>query len=76
MEWAIEVMRELGIPVACTMRMVPTGDIHNVPPGECAVRMANAGEYPCSRNWISDIVGLNCQYDTDTCILQVQILLG
>ena len=43
-EWAIEVMKELGIPVACTMRMGPTGDMHNVLAGECAVRMAKAGE--------------------------------
>ena len=41
--WAIEVMKELGVPVACTMRVGPTGDLANVPPGDCAVRMAKAG---------------------------------
>ena len=43
-EWAIEIMKELKVPVACTMRMGPTGDIHNVSPGECALRMARAGQ--------------------------------
>ncbi len=43
-EWAIEVMKELGVPIACTMRMGPTGDQHDVSVGECAVRMAKAGE--------------------------------
>ena len=28
-EWAIEVMKEMGIPVALTMGLGPTGDIHN-----------------------------------------------
>jgi len=53
-EWAIETLKETGLPVACTMRMGPTGDIDDVAPGDCAVRMAKAG---------ADIIGLNCQYD-------------
>ena len=48
-EWAIEVMKELGVPVACTMRVGPTGDFDDVSPGDCAVRMANTGKYyPCT----------------------------
>ena len=31
-EWAIEVMKELGVPVACTMRVGPTGDFDDVSP--------------------------------------------
>ena len=42
--WAIEVMKELGVPVACTMRVGPTGDFDDIPPGECAARMATAGQ--------------------------------
>ena len=42
-EWCIEVMKELKIPVAVTMRMGPTGDEHDVSPQECAVRLAKAG---------------------------------
>ena len=54
-EWAIEVIKEMGIPVALTMGLGPTGDIHNVTPGACAVRMAKAGELPCSINGIHSI---------------------
>ena len=32
----------------------PLGDFHDVPPGECAVRMARAG---------ADVVGTNCYFD-------------
>ena len=50
-EWAIEVMKELGVPVACTLRMGPTGDMQNISPGECAVRMTKAGKYcPCTKD--------------------------
>ena len=38
-------MKELGIPVGCTMRMGPTGDMDDVSPGDCAIRMAKAGWY-------------------------------
>ena len=44
-EWAIEVMKEMGIPVGLTMALGPTGDTHGISPGECAVRMARAGGY-------------------------------
>ena len=42
-EWAIQAMKETKLPVACTLRMGPTGDLNNISPGECAVRMAKAG---------------------------------
>ena len=43
MEWAIEVCKESGKPVASTMCIGPKGDLHGVSAAECAVRMAKAG---------------------------------
>ncbi|XP_049956002.1 betaine--homocysteine S-methyltransferase 1-like isoform X1 [Schistocerca serialis cubense] len=54
MEWAIEVCKASGKAVAATMCIGPLGDLHNIPAGECAVRMAKAG---------ADIVGVNCHFD-------------
>ncbi|XP_022798350.1 betaine--homocysteine S-methyltransferase 1-like [Stylophora pistillata] len=42
-EWAVEVMKSTGKPVAITMQIGPQGDRQNVPSGECAVRLARAG---------------------------------
>ncbi len=47
-EWAIEVMKELNKPIACTMRISSSGDFGGVSPGECAVRMVKAGMYSVS----------------------------
>ena len=44
-EWAIETMVEMGIPVACTMRLPPSGDHTGVSVQDCAVRMAKAGNF-------------------------------
>ncbi|XP_077981780.1 betaine--homocysteine S-methyltransferase 1-like [Glandiceps talaboti] len=52
-EWAIEVCKESGKPVACSLCIGPDGDLHGVSTGECAVRMAQAG---------ADIVGVNCHF--------------
>ena len=46
--WAIEVLRDVGVPIACTLRMGPTGDQQDVSPAECAIRMARAGSSPHS----------------------------
>lgn len=54
LEWAIEVAKETGKPVAATMCMGPTGDETGVPVAECAIRMAKAG---------ADLVGVNCLFD-------------
>ena len=43
-EWSIEVMKELKVPIACTMRICPAGDHDGVSPQDCAVRMAKAGK--------------------------------
>ncbi|KAJ8024009.1 Betaine--homocysteine S-methyltransferase 1 [Holothuria leucospilota] len=58
-EWAIEAMRQLDIPIACSMRIGPAGDLSGVTPQECAVRMAKAG---------ADVVGINCNYDPFICL--------
>ncbi|XP_019614477.1 PREDICTED: betaine--homocysteine S-methyltransferase 1-like [Branchiostoma belcheri] len=66
-EWAIEVLkaRGKGKPVACTLRIGPLGDDSDVPPGECAVRMAKAG---------ADVVGLNCRFDANTCLKTIKMM--
>ena len=39
-------MKSSGLPVAANMRIGPVcGDATGVSPGQCAVRMANAGTY-------------------------------
>ena len=45
-EWAIETMKELNKPVACTLRICPVGDLDGVSPQDCAVRMVKAGKEP------------------------------
>ena len=47
-EWVVEVMRATGKPTAITMCIGPPGDSNNVPPGECAVRLARKGNLDCS----------------------------
>ncbi|XP_078531334.1 betaine--homocysteine S-methyltransferase 1 [Lissotriton helveticus] len=52
--WAVEVLKESGLPVAATMCIGPEGDMNGVSPGECAVRLVKAG---------AAIVGVNCHFD-------------
>merc|ERR1712002_1431438 len=54
MEWAIELCKSYGKPIAATMAIGPKGDRNGVSVGECAVRMAKAG---------ADIIGANCLFD-------------
>lgn len=58
-EWAIEVMKATGKPVAMCLNICTVGDLEGVPIDECAVRIAKAG---------ADIVGINCFYDPDVCL--------
>ncbi|ELU05417.1 hypothetical protein CAPTEDRAFT_177589 [Capitella teleta] len=58
-EWAIEVCKTLGKPVAATMCIGPEGDLHGNSAGDCAVRMVKAG---------ADIVGINCHFDPFVCL--------
>ncbi|CAH3186363.1 unnamed protein product [Porites evermanni] len=53
-EWAVEAMKAIGKPMGITMCIGPKGDKNNVPPGDCAVRLARAG---------ADIIGVNCRFD-------------
>lgn len=55
----MEVLKATNKPVAVTMRIGPLGDWAGVSVEDCAIRMAKAG---------ADIVGINCQFDPDTCI--------
>lgn len=43
-EWATEVMKATGKPVAVCLSVSLAGDMTGVLPGECAVRVARAGE--------------------------------
>jgi len=54
MEWAIELCKSYGKPIAATMAIGPKGDRAGISAGECAVRMSKAG---------ADIVGANCLFD-------------
>jgi len=54
MEWAIEVCKATGKPVAGTMCIGPDGDLHGISAAQCAVRMARAG---------ANIIGVNCHFD-------------
>ncbi|XP_071520061.1 betaine--homocysteine S-methyltransferase 1-like [Panulirus ornatus] len=53
-EWAIEVCLKSGLPVVASMCIGPEGDLHGIPAGECAVKMAKAGAH---------VVGINCHFD-------------
>ncbi|XP_033115892.1 betaine--homocysteine S-methyltransferase 1-like isoform X2 [Anneissia japonica] len=53
-EWALEVMKEMTVPLACTLRIGPVGDSAGVSVEECTLRMAKAG---------ADVIGTNCMYD-------------
>ena len=55
-EWAIEVMKATGKPVAMCLSICSAGDLEGVSLEECAVRIAKAGNnFHCfaSRCWSS-----------------------
>ena len=52
-EWAVQVLKASGKPVAACMCIGPDGDMHGVSPGECAVRLVKAGTFS-----IYDLVSL------------------
>lgn len=62
-EWATEVMKATGKPVAVCLSASLAGDMNGVLPGECAVRVARAG---------ADIVGVNCCFDPSICLAVVK----
>ncbi|KAG8131018.1 putative Betaine--homocysteine S-methyltransferase 1-like protein [Naja naja] len=63
--WAVETLKESGLPVAVTLCIGPEGDMDGVPPGECAVRLVNAG---------ASIVGVNCHFDPATCLRTIKLM--
>lgn len=42
-EWAVDVLKSTGKPVAATLCIGPEGDLNGVSPGECGVRLVKAG---------------------------------
>uniref|UniRef100_UPI003AAADDCC betaine--homocysteine S-methyltransferase 1-like isoform X4 n=1 Tax=Centroberyx gerrardi TaxID=166262 RepID=UPI003AAADDCC len=64
-EWAVQVLKETGKPVAACMCIGPDGDMHGISPGECAVRLVKAG---------AQIVGVNCHFDPMTCVKAVKMM--
>jgi len=65
MEWAIEVCKKAGLPIAATMCIGNEGDLHGVSPGDCAVRMTRAG---------ADIVGINCHFDPSQVLDTIKLM--
>lgn len=42
-EWAVQVLKATGKPVAACLCIGPEGDLNSVSPGDCAVRLVKAG---------------------------------
>ncbi|CAJ1070445.1 betaine--homocysteine S-methyltransferase 1 [Xyrichtys novacula] len=64
-EWAVQVLKTTGMPVAATLCIGPEGDLNGVSPGECAVRLVKAG---------AQIVGVNCHFDPEHCVKTVKLM--
>ncbi|CAM9499990.1 unnamed protein product [Lampetra planeri] len=63
--WAVQTLKETGMPVAATMCIGPEGDLHGVSAGQCAVQLVKAG---------ADIVGVNCHFDPSTSLRTVKLM--
>ncbi|KAI5946466.1 S-methylmethionine--homocysteine S-methyltransferase BHMT2 [Manis javanica] len=63
--WAVEVLKESGKPVAATMCIGPEGDMHDVTPGDCAVKLVKAG---------ATIVGVNCRFGPETSLRTMKLM--
>ncbi|XP_054908432.1 betaine--homocysteine S-methyltransferase 1 [Poeciliopsis prolifica] len=64
-EWAVQVLKTSGKPVAATLCIGPEGDLNGVSPGECGVKLVKAG---------ANIVGINCHFDPQTCVKTVKLM--
>ncbi|CAH3139041.1 unnamed protein product [Pocillopora meandrina] len=64
-EWALEVMKATGKPIAMCLNICSAGDLEGVSVEECAVRIAKAG---------ADMIGVNCYYDPDVCLETMKIM--
>lgn len=60
-EWAVESCKATGKPTAVSLCIGPQGDLHGIPTGECAVRLAHAG-IECSDSRIF-CTKSNCQHN-------------
>ena len=63
-EWAIEVMKATGKPVAMCLNICSAGDFEGVPVEECAVRIAKAGKGERKTHSPSPQGTLHPEYDT------------
>uniref|UniRef100_F6R5P0 Betaine--homocysteine S-methyltransferase 2 n=1 Tax=Callithrix jacchus TaxID=9483 RepID=F6R5P0_CALJA len=63
--WAVEVLKESDRPVAVTMCIGPEGDMHDLTPGECAVRLVKAG---------ASIIGVNCRFGPETSLKTMKLM--
>ncbi|XP_037657255.1 S-methylmethionine--homocysteine S-methyltransferase BHMT2 [Choloepus didactylus] len=63
--WAVEVLKEWGKPMAATMCIGPQGDMHDLRPGECTVRLVEAG---------ASIVGVNCRFGPGTSLKTMKLV--
>merc|ERR1712168_597379 len=64
-EWAVQVLKATGKPVAANLCIGPKGDMHGVSAQECGVRLVKAG---------ADIVGVNCHFDPMTCVEATRLM--
>ncbi|XP_057311420.1 betaine--homocysteine S-methyltransferase 1-like isoform X2 [Hydractinia symbiolongicarpus] len=55
-EWAVEVMKRTGMPVAISLCIGPLGDFNDITVEECGIRLARTG---------ADIIGTNCRFSPD-----------
>jgi len=53
-EWALEVLKNIGVPIAVTLCVDKLGTISGTSLGDCAIRMAKAG---------ANVVGVCCKFD-------------
>lgn len=44
-EWAVQVLKTSGLPVAASLCIGPDGDLNKVSPGDCAVKLIKAGKH-------------------------------
>lgn len=63
--WAIEILKSSGLPVCASLCINKEGDLHGVSPGDCAVKLAEAG---------AAVVGINCHFGPMDCIETVRLM--
>lgn len=63
--WAVEVLKESKVPVCASLCINKEGDLHGVSPGDCAVKLVQAG---------ADVVGINCHFGPMDCVETVRMM--